>query len=282
MARLYIEKSGLQTSMQDLGRIAHADLGVPLSGPMDEMAFRLANHLMRRSSNEACIELYMGNVVLQFEAACQLVLTGAEVECRCENKLYTTNQIIGIPEGGRLIIPRFSSGQWAYLAMNGVFFTQTSMGSKSFYPGISEKSRFTQGNELAYQPERKPIPPSFLKIKSGNSGSSRMIDAFRGPSFYLLAQFQQEMLQNQPFTLSRNQNRMGIQLEEKVPHALAEMISTPTYPGTVQLTPAGTLIVLMKDAQVTGGYHRVLQLPVSSMSQLAQLRPGATFRFQLH
>ena len=53
---------------------------------------------------------------------------------------------------------------------------------------------------------------------------------------------------------------MGIQLEERINNEFNELISCPVYSGTVQLTPSGKLIVLMKDAQVTGGYHRILQI----------------------
>lgn len=281
MARLYFEKSGIQTSLQDLGRAAFADLGIPLSGPMDESAFRLANHLMRRSPNEACIELYMGNVVLLFEASCQIVLTGAQVEMCSENRRYTTNQLFQIPAGGRLVIPQFIWGQWAYLAINGLFCTESILGSKSFYPGISIKTRFLDGDELLYKPQGTPVPQTFSTIKPRRPEKVPALEAFSAPSFELLSVSQREMLQNQVFTLSRTQNRMGIQLEEKIPHTLNELISSPVYPGTVQLTPSGTLIVLMKDAQVTGGYHRILQLPTASIEHLAQLRPGDTFCFKL-
>ena len=41
-------------------------------------------------------------------------------------------------------------------------------------------------------------------------------------------------------------------------------------PGTVQLTPQGKLIILMRDAQVTGGYPRIFQLTEQSINILSQ------------
>jgi allophanate hydrolase subunit 2 len=52
-------------------------------------------------------------------------------------------------------------------------------------------------------------------------------------------------------------------------------------PGTVQLTPSGSLIALMRDAQTTGGYARVLQLPAESIDRLARLPVSSTFKFAI-
>ena len=68
-------------------------------------------------------------------------------------------------------------------------------------------------------------------------------------------------------------------LEHDVDLGLSGIVTGPVQPGTVQLTPSGRLIALMRDAQTTGGYARVLQFPEKSINSLAQLRPGA--RFQL-
>jgi antagonist of KipI len=52
-------------------------------------------------------------------------------------------------------------------------------------------------------------------------------------------------------------------------------------PGTVQLTPAGNLIILMRDCQTTGGYPRILQLEESSIGTLTQKYMGQKIKFQL-
>jgi allophanate hydrolase subunit 2 len=52
-------------------------------------------------------------------------------------------------------------------------------------------------------------------------------------------------------------------------------------PGTVQITPAGNLMVLMREAQTTGGYPRILQLTTESINALAQLKTGDTFRIKI-
>ena len=74
---------------------------------------------------------------------------------------------------------------------------------------------------------------------------------------------------------------MGIQLEELVSNQLEEVPTNPVFPGTVQLTPGGKIIVLMRDAGVTGGYPRILQLTEEGQSILAQKKLGESIRFQL-
>jgi hypothetical protein len=61
---------------------------------------------------------------------------------------------------------------------------------------------------------------------------------------------------------------------------LPSMLTSAVLPGTVQLTPSGALIILMRDAQVTGGYPRVLQLMDEGISCLAQKVVGERVRFE--
>ncbi|WP_162415679.1 5-oxoprolinase subunit C family protein [Cyclobacterium roseum] len=281
MAKLRLEKSGILTTIQDLGRPAYSALGVPLSGPMDKQSFLLANHLMRKSPADACLEIYMGNLEMVFDSTCQVVLTGASGEISCGSKSYLTNEIIPVQKAEKLTLSGFKNGQWAYLAINGSFLSENIMGSQSYYPRITEKGRLNSGEEVHYQAAEHSIPLLHAKVKSSVVSNSDPLPAYRGPSFSLLSSDQQHRLKSGTFTLSREQNRMGIHLEEKIAHSLPEMITTPVYPGTVQLTSSGKLIVLMLDAQVTGGYHRLLQLPQRSIGTLSQLRPGEKFRFQL-
>jgi len=74
---------------------------------------------------------------------------------------------------------------------------------------------------------------------------------------------------------------MAIQLEEPFPNQLSEIYTAPVYPGTVQLTPGGKIICLLSDAQVTGGYPRILQIHEEDIRKLAQKKPGITIKFKL-
>jgi allophanate hydrolase subunit 2 len=97
----------------------------------------------------------------------------------------------------------------------------------------------------------------------------------------LLSADQQRILLDHPVHLSKLSNRMGIQLEELVANELEDLPTNPVFPGTVQLTPGGKVIILMRDAGVTGGYPRILQLSEDAQSRLAQKKVGDSIQFQL-
>jgi allophanate hydrolase subunit 2 len=73
---------------------------------------------------------------------------------------------------------------------------------------------------------------------------------------------------------------MACQLEPAISGHSFDMITSATLPGTVQLTPAGTLIILMRDGQTTGGYPRILQLDLDSLDLMGQKRFGDKVRFR--
>lgn len=281
VGKLIFIKAGLFTTIQDKGRLDFVGKGIPLSGPMDEEAFHLANLLARKDPGAACLEIYMGNINLYFTENCQIVCTGANVKIEVDSKVYATNEIINVSAYSKLNLSSFSHGQWLYMAINGSFISEKVLGSQSFYPKITPLSKFSDNEILFYSSSPSSIPSDFAKIKPKVLPQMIFVPAYRGPSFASLSEEQQIALINTSFTLSTIQNRMGIHLIEKLKHELPELISSPVYPGTVQLTHAGKIIILMKDAQVSGGYHRILQLSVRSISRLAQLKPHSKFKFKL-
>ena len=74
---------------------------------------------------------------------------------------------------------------------------------------------------------------------------------------------------------------MAYQLIETFENDLKPIITSAVLPGTVQLTPSGKLIVLMRDCQTTGGYPRVLQLKALALDVLAQKFTGNNIEFVL-
>jgi antagonist of KipI len=61
---------------------------------------------------------------------------------------------------------------------------------------------------------------------------------------------------------------------------LPTLVSSGIVPGTVQVTPSGNIIILMADAQTTGGYPRIGNLPQGAIYQLAQAKPGDKICFE--
>lgn len=103
-----------------------------------------------------------------------------------------------------------------------------------------------------------------------------LLSASKGPEYKQLSEKQHTLLTAQ-FSVSPQWNRMAIQLTEKIINNLPSMYTSPVLPGTVQLTPSGRVIILMRDCQTTGGYPRILQMSAQSLNVLAQMQQGDSF-----
>src|SRR5688572_18487413 len=73
-------EAGTQTTVQDYpGRLGFWDVGVPPSGPMDSLAFRLANRMLGNPSSAAALEITLCGPTLRFNTDTAVVLTGADI-----------------------------------------------------------------------------------------------------------------------------------------------------------------------------------------------------------
>jgi len=75
---------------------------------------------------------------------------------------------------------------------------------------------------------------------------------------------------------------MGIRLEGKLPEegiGGGDILSSPVVPGIVQLPSGGSPVLLLHDAQTSGGYRRIAAVIDEDLSLAAQLRPGSRVRF---
>jgi urea carboxylase len=72
---------GVQTSVQDYpGRLGYWQVGVPPSGPMDALAFRLANRLLGNPPSAAGLELTVSGPTLKFHCDTTIALAGADMQ----------------------------------------------------------------------------------------------------------------------------------------------------------------------------------------------------------
>ena len=123
--------------------------------------------------------------------------------------------------------------------------------------------------------------PKISELKSNSFLDETVLMVSKGPEFKLLDDMQLEQLFINSFTVAKEYNRMGYQFNEKIKEHDWSMLTSATMPGTVQLTPSGKLIILMKDGQTTGGYPRILQLKDKAISILAQKKFGDAISFKL-
>ncbi|WP_396600860.1 biotin-dependent carboxyltransferase family protein [Algibacter sp. R77976] len=275
-------QAGFYSTIQDLGRLGVQDYGVPYSGAMDEQAAIIANSLLGNAVNDAVLEMTITGAKLRFNCHTLICLSGANMNPQLNKKPIKNNKVFKVKPDDVLSFGKPERGIRCYLAVLGGFKTKKVMNSRSMYQNITEQSAIKKGDTLPIEVLnlKYEMPYSNLRIDTSYISNSN-IHVLKGPEFEQLTIEQQEKIRNTTFAISKYNNRMAYQLEDTLENTLDSIITSPVLPGTVQLTPSGKLIVLMRDCQTTGGYPRVLQLTKSAINNLAQKFTGQTFNFEL-
>jgi urea carboxylase len=112
---------GTQTTIQDFpGRLGYWHVGVPPSGPMDTLAFRLANRLVGNAPDAAALEMTTLGARLRFDSDCVVAITGADMAAKLDGVAISTWQSFRIEAGSTLHFGAVrGAGTRAYLAIAG-------------------------------------------------------------------------------------------------------------------------------------------------------------------
>ncbi|MCX2719708.1 biotin-dependent carboxyltransferase family protein [Lentiprolixibacter aurantiacus] len=273
-----VRKSGFFTTLQDAGRFGYRHLGVPVSGVMDRYAARRANSLLENQKGDALLEITMTGPELEFHEPTYIALAGADMSAKLNGESIGINEVHEIEPGDILSFGQLKKGLRVYLAIKGGFQTASILNSRSFYKPITEMNRIREHMELPYTPCDSYVP-KIMQVKPDTFWKRNQLQVYPGPEFDLLDDKQLEGLFVRSFTIAKENNRMAYQLEEHLSPNIHSMLTSATLPGTVQLTPAGKIIILMVDGQTTGGYPRILQLSEGSINLLAQKKHGDKIEF---
>ena len=277
---LRVLKSGFFTTIQDLGRFGYRDKGVPVAGAMDTASVKKANLLLENEANAAVMEITMTGPTLEFENPTCICLSGAHLSPTLNNRPIENYQVVKVSKGDILSYGKLEKGFRSYLAIKGGFKTAEILGSRSQYFPVTSHKRLKDGDEVDYH-ETSSFSPAISEIKLHDRFSISTLEVYTGPEFSMLTDGQLATIFSKSFTISKENNRMAYQLSELIEGHSNSILTSGTLPGTIQLTPAGRLIILMKDGQTTGGYPRILQLSENSISVLAQKKFGDSLSFKL-
>jgi biotin-dependent carboxylase-like uncharacterized protein len=272
--------SGFYTSIQDVGRQGFRHLGVPLSGPMDQTAFDLANALLPDPSDQCVFECTMIGPTLKITVAMRFVLTGASIEAWLDNRSLEMNKVYQTTVGSELKLGRVTRGLRTYLRFEGILDLPLYFGSKSFFTPITKQRRLQKGDNITLQtrPETLRQNNASLRIDSSYLAATELAVDF-GPDWEMLPAKAQAQLLKEAHTVEA-QDRMGYHLSSSVRFNAPKLLSQLVLPGMVQLTPGGKLLVATADCQVTGGYLQVLQLTPKALDALVQKAEGKKLTFR--
>jgi len=154
---------GTQTTIQDHpGRKGYWDIGVPPSGPMDDVSFRLANVLLGNDAQAAGLEVTISGPTLRFNSATRIVLTGANIDATLDDVNVTNGQVIAIEAGQTLTLGNIQgAGSRSYLAVQGGLLCPDYLGSKSTFTlgqfGGHAGRAIRTGDVLHIEPLTAPI-----------------------------------------------------------------------------------------------------------------------------
>ncbi|NNK83787.1 MAG: biotin-dependent carboxyltransferase family protein [Flavobacteriaceae bacterium] len=280
---LKVLQAGFYSSIQDMGRFDFQEFGVPISGVMDSYAAKLANTILGNQPNHAVLEITLSGPKLEFLNDTLICITGADLSPQINNRDIPHNIALGLQEGDILNFNSLEYGCRCYLAVLGGFQTEMVMNSRSMYKNITNSFKIQKEAILPFKlitDFSKKSTHASIKVKASHFQNNE-IEVYTGPEFDLLTHDEQQLLLNSEFTVAPENSRMAYQLKETISNNLSPIITSLVLPGTVQLTPSGKLILLMRDCQTTGGYPRVFQLSEEGINTLAQKFTNDKIQFKL-
>lgn len=276
-----VKAPGLFTTVQDEGRFGYSSKGVPTSGAMDLESYRLANHLLNNDFGTPVLEFTQIGPTLHFYARSVVIITGGKYDVKLNGNEVPSSTPFVVDAGSELMIGKLVSGNYGYLAVEGGFYAQEILGSSSYCPNVNEVGKCKKGTKFVFVRSTLEQQDKNAKVVSEIHSRDNHLKVEPGPEFHLLSEEDQRKVLEGEFKIGTNSSRMAIQLDHELEIGVTDILTAPVLPGTIQLTPAGNLIVLMRDAQTTGGYARILQLRTDSLNRLAQMKPGEKLYIQV-
>ena len=272
--------SGFYTSIQDLGRFEYTAFGVPLSGAMDQNLSHLANLLVGNKSDEPVIEMTFLGPKIKFNSSEIISVSAPEAKVFLNKKPVKINHQIEVKTNDILEVKNIKNR--AYLAIAGGFDSEEKLGSQSQYESITKTEKLQKGDCIKIKNTEKNFHKKHASVKYDLSiYATENLEVHVLPEYHQLQRNEYKILTTKSFEISEQSNRMAYQLNETLPNTLKGIKSVPVMPGTVQLTPQGKLIILMRDAQVTGGYPRIFQLTEKSINILSQKPLKSQIKFKI-
>ncbi|HBL4691099.1 biotin-dependent carboxyltransferase family protein [Citrobacter sedlakii] len=279
---LKIIRAGMYASVQDGGRHGFRQSGISHCGALDRPAMHIANLLVGNDANAPVLEITLGQLVVEFEADGWFALTGAGCEAKLDEHPVWTGWRLPVKAGQRLALKRPQHGMRSYLAVAGGIAVPEVMGSCStdLKVGIGgfEGRLLRDGDRLAIgAPARQFLGAQGVKqLLWGNR-----LRALQGPEYHEFDMASQASFWRSPWYLSPQSNRMGYRLQGQSLKRTTEreLLSHGLLPGVVQVPHNGQPIVLMNDAQTTGGYPRIACIIEADMYHLAQIPLGQPIHF---
>jgi antagonist of KipI len=278
---------GLFTTVQDRGRYGFQRYGVPISGAMDVYAFVAANQLVANDVNAACLEITLTGPTLEFHNDAPIAITGGAATPTINGEPAPCWQTLQVRRGDHLTLRTLQSGCRAYLAVGGGIDVPLVLGSRSTYArggfGGFHGRRLRKGDVIAARKPGAALRPrlSIPRELIPEYGREVTVEVVMGPQSDCFIEAGVDTVLSEVYSVTSESDRMGYRLSEPEIHQkdAGHMVSDAIPIGAVQVPRSGQPIIVMRDAQTTGGYPKLAVVTTPDVARLGQVRPNDRIRF---
>jgi urea carboxylase len=286
-------EAGTQTTVQDYpGRLGYWHVGVPPSGPMDSLAFRIANELVGNDESAAGLEIAVTGPTLRFRSDALIALTGADFSARLNGVAVERWIAIAVAKGSTLELG--TGGGRAYLSVAGGFDVPEYLGSRSTFIlgkfGGHAGRALLAGDVLAIgeKSRLKGRLPPVMAAPQYEWEIGAMHGPHGAPDFFTAEDI--EMFFSTQWRVHYNSDRTGVRLIGPKPgwarkdggeaglhpsniHDTAYAIGTVDFTGDMP-------VILGPDGPSLGGFVCPATIVHDELWKIGQLKPGDTVRFR--
>jgi urea carboxylase len=291
---------GTQTTVQDYpGRAGYWHVGVPPSGPMDALAFRIANRLVDNLDSVAGLEIAVTGPTLRFASDVVIALTGADFGARLDGMRVPMWRSLRVSAGSTLEMTTAQGpGSRAYLAVSGGLDVPEYLESRSTFilGGFGgHAGRVLRSGDVVGITENGPAiccerkAPSELIPRYATEWEIGVLYGPHGaPDFFTFEDI--EMFFSTAWKVHHHSDRTGIRLIGPKPlwarpdggeaglhpsniHDNAYAIGTVDFTGDMP-------VILGPDGPSLGGFVCPATIVQAELWKMGQLKPGDLVRFR--
>ncbi|MFG6456190.1 biotin-dependent carboxyltransferase family protein [Roseateles sp. BYS96W] len=277
-------RAGPLATVQDLGRTGWRDRGLSLCGALDDLALRAGNLLVGNPADAAALEFTLDGATLRFHRDACIAITGSDADAMLDGQPLRPWWRAAVRAGQTLRLGAPRERMRSYVAVRGGIAVPAVLGScstdlKAGFGGLAGRA-LRKGDHLPLR-DVPPLGREARRVGMRPPPWDASVRVLPGPEHGDFNADAIAALDATDWTVTPQSNRMGYRLAGP---ALArvrggELASHGVLPGVVQVPPSGQPIVLLADAQTTGGYPRIAVVIRADLWKLGQLRLGARLRF---
>ncbi|KAK43522.1 allophanate hydrolase [Caballeronia jiangsuensis] len=288
-----VQKPGLATSIQDIGRQGFYHVGIPPSGSLDQLASQAANLLVGNSVDAAVLECTLLGPQLLFHTSAIVAITGAEMMPKVDGVAQRLNAALRISAGSVPSFDYVKSGARSYLAVSGGFDVPPVLGSRSTYTlgsiGGLNGRRLQKADTLRVGPtsgrgkEGVQLPTEFVREHRPDN----RLRVLTGLYHHRLTSGSAKSFFEDTWSVSAEADRTGYRFKGGRPLAFKPRkqpfgagadpsnIVDACYPiGSIQIPAGKEPIALHRDAVSGGGYATIGTIITADMDLIGQMQPN--------